>query len=675
VAAVAILCLCGVSFSARREEGTPVDLSRVVKTNVPKISACLSAGGLQFSSADPCPTGEAYFYVRYEVATPEAGSYRVSIKGPGSGARGYSRYSLAIDDSPALPVLLRRRVGDPRAGWQDQGPFPLSSGTHSLEFRFYPDQRMRNMNRVTEAYAGHKVLIEGIRLDPVSAEAKAASTTRDPGFQLHAGDKVVLFGDSITEEGFYGRHLVRILESARPREKIEIFNSGVSLNRVWEGLERLELDVVALRPNWVVLAFGVNDAVHMAPDEFRKAYAQLVHRLQEDKIQVVCATPSGMLAEADRDNNYFHTPDRARAFDRTMAIEAGVVRDIAETSRAALADVFGTFTRAGLARRDLMGSQWHPSDEGGRAFALTLLRALGFSKDDASRTGDPKDASTYAAISATPRQDYPAYVAGTIAAADPPADGQWVVATAFAENSVVAFSRTTGKQVGRVQVGHHPMGIAYSGKRRELYVACEGSGRLDVLRLPDVASAGSIPLGDVYPVSVAVSEDETSAWVGTFFGASVIQVDLEQRKPLRTVPIGALVEAVAISRGGSLVLAAARDKGIVFIDAATGKILTTVRATKYAASFLARRDGMIGVIDTAAWTMSPLDAAGKLVGSPAPAPFESRAMTSDPQDDALWAGDWKNGRIVRIAGGSATTFAELPFPFGIAVFTLAAGDR
>src|SRR5262249_44570412 len=166
---------------------------------------------------------------------------------------------------------------------------------------------------------------------------------------------------------------------------------------------------------------------------------------------------------------------------------------------------------------------------------------------------------------------YPAAAPGA-AAGDPPADGHWVVATSFSENCVVGFSRTTGKQVGRVQVGHHPMGIAVAGKRREVYLACGGSGRLGLLPLPGFSAAAPLPRGDVYPVSVAVSEDETTAWVGTFFGGSVIHVDLERRKALRTISIGALVEGVALSRDGSTVLAAARDKGIVFIDAASGKI-------------------------------------------------------------------------------------------------------
>jgi hypothetical protein len=671
VAVLSILWLSGVSFAARAEDRITVDLGKVVRSNLPKLAEGLSSGALVFAHPEACPDGDAYFYVRYEVPIAEAGRYRLSIKGPASGARGYSRYSLAIDQSPPLAIPLRWKVGEEKEGWHDQGPLDLSAGTHAMELRFYPEQRMRNLNRVTEPVVGHKVRIEGIRLERAAPSAAKAPAREDRGLQLQPGDKVVLFGDSITEEGFYARHLARLLESAYPGEKIELFNSGVSLNRVSEGLDRLEADVLALRPDWVILAFGVNDAVHLAPEDFRTLYRQLVERLEKEKIKVVCATPSGMLPEADRDNHYFHTPDRARAFDRTMAIEAGIVMDIALSTRAVAADVYGTFTRSGLPRRDLMGSQWHPSDEGGRAYALTLLRALGFSQEDALKSGDPRDARAAAAISATPRLPYPSDAFEKLAAGEHPSDGRWLVATSFTENAVAAYSRTSGKRIGKIRVGHHPMGVAASVRRRELYVACEGSGRLDVLRLPDFEPAGSIPLGDVYPVSVVLSEDEATAWVGTFFGGSVVQVDLERRKALRTVSIGALVEGVAISPDGSTVLAAARDKGIVFVDAVAGKVLSTVPASKYAASFFPARDGILRVIDTADWTLSAVDVAARKIEPPVPAPVPSRAVAWDPEAQELWAGDWKNGRIVRIgSGGAQSAFADLEFSFGLAVFTL-----
>src|SRR5262245_32985227 len=162
---------------------------------------------------------------------------------------------------------------------------------------------MRNMNRVTEPFVGHKVRIDGVRLVRAVLKPKETAARTNRGLLLRPSDRVVLLGDSITEEGFYARHLARLLETAYAGESIELFNSGVSLNRTWEGLDRLERDVLGLRPDWAVLAFGVNDAVHMAPDEFRRVYGQMVQRLQKADIKVLCATPSGMSPDPDGNNN------------------------------------------------------------------------------------------------------------------------------------------------------------------------------------------------------------------------------------------------------------------------------------------------------------------------------------------------------------------------------------
>ena len=119
----------------------------------------------------------------------------------------------------------------------------------------------------------------------------------------------------------------------------------------------------------------------------------------------------------------------------------------------------------------------------------------------------------------------------------------------------------------------------------------------------------------------------------------------------------------------------AQWKGILFIDSAAGTILSTAPATRYAASFFTARDGTIGVVDTATWTISAVDTAARSVGSPTPAPFESRAMAVDPQTRDLWAADWKNGRIVRIPGdgGAAKEFADVEHVFGISAFSVSAG--
>ncbi len=142
------------------------------------------------------------------------------MAGPGPGTIGYSRYSYLVDGGPCQPVLCTRRVmvgpGDPTGHEQD--PVALCAGTHTLEFRFYPQQRLRSMNRVDQAYVGHNVIINHVRLVRVHPTCQRRLPVRSPDQQLqwHDGDSVVLRGDSITDEGLYARHLARMLATAYP---------------------------------------------------------------------------------------------------------------------------------------------------------------------------------------------------------------------------------------------------------------------------------------------------------------------------------------------------------------------------------------------------------------------------------------------------------------------------
>ena len=92
----------------------------------------------------------------------------------------------------------------------------------------------------------------------VSGGARGAD---DGAFALRDGDRVVFFGDSITEEGGYGRLVEVYVVSRFPAWDVRFYNSGVGGDRVsggWAGSidERLERDVIALRPTVVTVMPG-----------------------------------------------------------------------------------------------------------------------------------------------------------------------------------------------------------------------------------------------------------------------------------------------------------------------------------------------------------------------------------------------------------------------------------
>ncbi len=667
-----IVFMCASSGILCDDSGAvEVDLGNVTRSNIPNVTACAAKKALTFKSAEPSPAGEPFFHAAYEFNVAKDGLYRVVIQGPGSGSRNYSRYSMAIDGGEPVPVLSRRVVApdeNPHV-CHEQGPFKLAAGKHTLEFRFHPDQRMRDMNRVTEKLVGHNVKIDAVRVEEVPADSGPQSPARkdDRKLLLKGGDTIVLLGDSITDEGFYARHFVRLLQKAYPGESFTVVNSGIALNRTMEGLERLDLDVIALRPQWAVIAFGVNDAVHIAPDEFIKNYREIITRLKGSGIKVLCATPSGMTPGPDPDGKYFHTPDRARGFDATMALESGAIIGLANEMDCPCADVFGAFTRAGIDRKTTMANQWHPNMEGGRLYALALLRALGFSEQDAARTQEPADLQFYKAIAGMPPVAYPKYnpVSST---ADGKDTGPWVAVSSFTENTVYAFSLETGKLAASAAVGHHPMGLAYNPKLKELYVACEGSGRLDVISIPTFKKTGTIELGDVYPGSIALSGDGETAWTANFFGSSVSEIDLPGRRIRRTLPIKNLGEAVILAQDGKTLLAATRDITIC-IDLQKWEIAGKIKTSEYGSAFFKDGKGQISNVDTAKWTMCPIDVEKKIVLPPVPAPYPARALIADPRTGDILAGDCDKNEIVRISASNAEVrkLADVQFPFGMAI--------
>ena len=663
-----VAALLGLAALAFGDE-IPIDLSRVTATSITNIGACTNGSALRFNSVEPKPADAAFFFVRYAFTIAHDGAHRLVVDGPGPGTAWCSRFSYSIDGGKDQPVLRRQVLTPaPPAGpiSHDQDAATLTAGAHTLEFRFYPDQRMRAMNRVDQDYVGHRIQISAARFVAVSAAAPLASARpADQRLALRPGESIALFGDSITEEALYGRHVARLLATAYPGDGITAYNAGISMNRTWEALARVETDVIALHPTWAVLAFGVNDCVHMPPEEFARHYDELVTRLEQAGIKVLCATPSGMSPEPDSKGAYFHTPDRARALDRTIVYEANAILAVAARHRCPCADVLGAFTRAGLARGDLMGSQWHPGDEGGRVFALELLRALGFSADDAARTGDPKDQRAWAALVKMLPPDYPAMNVTPLTPAQPARTG--VAVSSYSRNAVFAFS-TNGELIACVRVGHHPMGLAWSAQRNELYVTCEGSGRIDVIQLPGFTLAGSIALGDVYPVSIALSADERMAWTGNFFGSSVSEIDLAARKVKRTIPIGSIVEGVTVLPDGTL-LAAARD-GVAKVDVQAGNVTKRVKVSDYAASFF-YADDRLGVIDTATWKMAVLNPDDLTVKATEDAPYAARAMALDGKQ--LWCGDCERGALVRVdlATHKSSALADVEFPMGVAVFRMA----
>ena len=639
---------------------TPVDA-----TNVPHLAASTSANGMRVKSAKGAPEGGEFFFVRYKFTVATAGQFRVTLSVDAQ-QRATSDLSYVLDGGARREFVHERLVGRKGGRRVALDPAKLAAGEHTLELRFYPDQRVRFMNRVTEAYERHLLQIRKISLTPEPAASKSKASPRDTALLLQDGAKVVFFGDSITDEELYPGHLARIVRKVWPELNLTFYNSGISLNRTPDALARVERDVLALNPDWVVLCLGVNDAMQLTPAEFGANYEGILKQLVGAGIRVVCVTPSGFLVGPSPGNGkYAHTPDRMAAFDRNAGHNAAAVTDLARQYKCLLADALGALTRSELPRERLMANQWHPNSQGGRMMALEILRALGMTQEDAAKTGSAMDARFFQMLTDLPAPKYPAYKAA--AARRGPAPDRMAAVLSYTGNKIVFLAADDGKLIAEVPVGHHPSGAAYSRQRQVLYVTVEGTGEIEVCDVRTFKRKKAIALeDDYYPVCISLTADEDTAWVGGYYGSNLIEVDLRAGKVRRTIPVKGCVQAIRLVADESQILAGT-STGVFLVDVKSGDTLKRA-PLEFAGVFLPLADGAVRAIDTVNWQEHTLSIPALEIGAVRQAQFKSRGLAHDPRTGVWWVGDWQRDQVIRHRPqAKPEPVVAVEFPFAITI--------
>ncbi|MCC6728858.1 MAG: SGNH/GDSL hydrolase family protein [Chthonomonadales bacterium] len=106
----------------------------------------------------------------------------------------------------------------------------------------------------------------------VLATLLAALGSTAMAFELRAGDRVVFYGDSITDQRLYTTFVETYVVTRFPRMRITFTHSGWGGDRVTGGGGgpvdlRLARDVLAYRPTMLTIMLGMNDAAYRAFDQ------------------------------------------------------------------------------------------------------------------------------------------------------------------------------------------------------------------------------------------------------------------------------------------------------------------------------------------------------------------------------------------------------------------------
>jgi len=132
-------------------------------------------------------------------------------------------------------------------------------------------------------------LIAASSLAAIAQAPSAASTASS--FSVRDGDRVVFYGDSITEQRRYTEYVEEYLLTRFPHWKVTFWNAGVGGDKVsggWAGPVdlRLERDVFAERPDVVTIMLGMNDGYYRPSQPgiastFSAGYRHIVDSIQK----------------------------------------------------------------------------------------------------------------------------------------------------------------------------------------------------------------------------------------------------------------------------------------------------------------------------------------------------------------------------------------------------------
>jgi lysophospholipase L1-like esterase len=156
--------------------------------------------------------------------------------------------------------------------------------------------------------------------------------------------RIVFFGDSITQAGVgktgYITKMAEMLGTLGLASKYELIGAGIGGNKIYDLYLRHEDDVIAKKPNIVIIYVGINDVWHKTTsrtgtdaDKFERFYNALIKRLQKANIQVVICTPTVIGEKYDATNEN----------DGDLNAYSNIIRKIASDNQCKLIDLRKAF--------------------------------------------------------------------------------------------------------------------------------------------------------------------------------------------------------------------------------------------------------------------------------------------------------------------------------------------
>jgi lysophospholipase L1-like esterase len=208
------------------------------------------------------------------------------------------------------------------------------------------------------------------------------------GFALRDGDRVVFYGDSITDQRLYTTFVEDYVVTRFPGEKIRFIHSGWGGDRVTGGGGgpidlRLDRDVIAYKPTVMTIMLGMNDAGYRTFDpalfdRYTSGYRHILERVKQalPEVRLTLIQPSPF-------DDVTRSPTFEGGYNEVLTRYGRFVRELGSRQGATIADlntpVVASLQKAKELDADtaqkLVPDRVHPAPGGHLLMAEALLKS------------------------------------------------------------------------------------------------------------------------------------------------------------------------------------------------------------------------------------------------------------------------------------------------------------
>jgi lysophospholipase L1-like esterase len=220
-------------------------------------------------------------------------------------------------------------------------------------------------------------------------------------FFFKDGDRVVMIGDSITEQHLYSNYVEMWTVTRFPAWKLTFRNTGISGDTSGGGNARFKRDVLRYHPTAMTVDFGMNDGRYRSFDEpiyreYLKGLQGMADQAKAANVRVAWITPQPLdTAEQGK--------TALTGYNQTLEKFSAGVKEIAEKNDGLFVDQFHPYLAvldkargaADRYNRITAGDAVHPGFPGQALMAASILKGLHFpalvSSVEIDARGTPKE--------------------------------------------------------------------------------------------------------------------------------------------------------------------------------------------------------------------------------------------------------------------------------------------